>query len=164
MPSPRVNIGFIEALLVAAFGCLAALFAAWVVFWFALSVLAKLAFIFVVPGLIYVPVRLAVGGSALPPENESSESLAMRSIGPLLAALFVGYASVMCALFAVGCFVLPIGLLESALSVKIMPPWARATILPIGGAAFAMGVAYCAIQDVRRERHAKHQEAESGEP
>ena len=164
MQPPRSKISVTDASLIGAVGSVALFFTAWFAFWFAFSVIAKVAVICILPGIIYIPMRLLVGGSALPPGEEPNASVLERSIAPLFAALLVGYGSVYVAIFAFGCLMFPFMLLDSLLSVKVMPSWLPQLIFPVMGAAFAMGVAYTAIQDVRHERNERRKAAESEEP
>lgn len=158
MKTLLLNTSAGEKTVVAIIAIVGFLFATYVLALFALTALAKVVVIFVVPGVVYLPVRLLVGASLLPKQSPILVQLGSKNsrFDFLLAALFMallqGYAAVLIALFILGCVVTPIGLLESFLSIKLMPPWVGEIIWPIIGAAFAAGVAWAAIQDVKAER------------
>lgn len=158
MRTPLSNTSTGEKTAVAVIAIVGFLFAAYVLAWFTLATLAKVVVICFVPGVIYIPVRLLFGGSLLPTQSPVSVQLGDYNsrfdflITALFMALLQGYATVLIALFIFGCVVTPIGLLESFLSIKLMPPWVREIIWPIIWAAFTAGVALAAIRDVKAER------------
>lgn len=158
MKTTQTSASLPEKAIVTGTGIVTFVLAALVLAWFALSTFAKVLVVCVVPGIVYVPMRLILGAPLLPTQSPLPAGIDNDSsrLGFLVTALIMaylqGYFTVLLAMFVFGCFVTPIGLLESFLSVKLLPAWLREVIWPVVGAAFAAGVAGAAIQDVKAER------------
>jgi hypothetical protein len=129
-------------------GALGFAWSLWATFWLLPVLLLKLFVVCVVPAVIVIPARLLCGGSALPPRGER--------VAAFFGAFLLGYMGVMAAFFVLGCFITPVGLLESLTSTKLMPEWVAPTLhdllWPIAGSGFVGGVWYAAILGVREEK------------
>jgi hypothetical protein len=127
-------------------GALGAAWSVWVVVVLAPIAAVRLLLVCVVPAVIYVPVRLALGGPALPPRGQR--------LTALFASLLVGYVWGVGVLFVVGCLTVPIGLFETFTGSHVLswiPETLAGVVLPSVGAAFTAGVASVAATDVRQE-------------
>ena len=155
IPQSKTNFG--TRVLACATAIVVYAFVLWVAAWLALSILARVVLICIVPGVIYVPVRVLVGASPLP--RKSPISVISGEGSPftfLMQALFLaswnGCVAVIAAAFVLICMVAALSLVAFVFSVKSIPAWSTELGWPILGAVFTGRVALSAIQDVREER------------
>ncbi len=151
------NASTSEKTILSVFAVVGLILSVWIVFWFSLSTLAKIVFICILLGFIYLPVRLILGASLLPTRSPIPVTLGSTSrfeflITALFLAFLHGYVTVIAALFLFGCIVTPIQIMESLLSISLMPSWPRDVFWPLIGMAFIVGVTSAAIRDVREEK------------
>lgn len=127
---------------------------------FALSIGVRVLVFCVFPSIVYLPIRLLFGAPLLPTHSivpirlgNSSSRFDFLFVA-LLVACFRGFLAVLVVLFFFGCVITPLGLLESFLSIKILPVFRSEVIWPVIGVAFFFGVARAAARDVKEERAA----------
>ncbi len=129
---------------------------------YALSILAKLLCVTIVPGVVYVPVRLLMGASPVPrtgsPAHRMLEAKSRLHLAfmVLFLAMLQGYGVVLYALFIFGCVVTPLGIVDSVFRTQLLSAIPLEVMWPLIGAAFTGGVALAAVRDVQDERNATH--------
>ncbi len=150
MPSSKDGSADIFAYVIIVVGAIVA-------FYLALAFVIRLLLAFVAPAFIYLPVRIAMGASALPPHGSPAYSHLSPKSSADLAATLIFLSLLSGAGFAVGVGVLFGGIITLFSLVGLffnmqISSSISELILPFMAAAFCFGIGMAAINDVRTER------------